>query len=68
MPRKDENVGSEAEPHFDGMREGIINDSTGVQFGLRSDVDSENIAAKKKRKFNDDLRKFEEMTRGKPVD
>ncbi|WP_156947688.1 hypothetical protein [Virgibacillus alimentarius] len=36
MPRETENTGSESTPHFDGKREGILNDSKGIQMGIKS--------------------------------
>ncbi|WP_164217439.1 hypothetical protein [Virgibacillus sp. YIM 98842] len=30
----------EADPHFDGSREGVLNDSTGAQYGISMDKKS----------------------------
>lgn len=37
MPRKTENIKSEATPHFDGKRDIIISDPTGNEIGVVSD-------------------------------
>jgi len=37
MPRKTENLGSEARPHFDGKRDKFISDPTGNEIGVVSD-------------------------------
>ncbi|MEN1969231.1 hypothetical protein WMZ97_14295 [Lentibacillus sp. N15] len=37
MPRETANTGSNPSPHFDGRRESIINDASGIQMGVRGD-------------------------------
>ncbi|WP_106494640.1 hypothetical protein [Lentibacillus sp. Marseille-P4043] len=41
MPRQTRNIGGEASPHFDGKRDTVTNDPTGVQMGVRADVNSQ---------------------------
>lgn len=67
MPRRTEDVGTEATPHFDGKREGFLNDSKGVQMGIRTEVD-ETKDPFLNRKKDDELKRFEELTRGDPVE
>ncbi|WP_099159693.1 hypothetical protein [Virgibacillus ndiopensis] len=68
MPRENENIGSEATPHLDGIREGIIKDSTGVQIGLRSDVNHKKDSLRTAKPKDEELKSFEEMMRGDSVD
>ncbi|HEX6595020.1 MAG TPA: hypothetical protein VF095_10660 [Bacillota bacterium] len=39
MPNKTENIGARANPRGDGKREGVLNDSTGVQIGVIPTID-----------------------------
>src|SRR5699024_9090144 len=39
MPNKTENIGSKTTPHEDGRREGVLNDSTGVQIGITPTIE-----------------------------
>ncbi|MBS4209317.1 hypothetical protein [Bacillus sp. FJAT-50079] len=69
MPDSKRNIGRNPDPHFDGKREAMINDSTGTgstQMGVRIDysTQSENpfhvIDLK-----NNDMKEFEKLTRGR---
>lgn len=66
MPRKTEDVGSEATPHFDGKQEGILNDSTGVQMGVKTDGNKTKDPFQNRIK-DEELKRFEELTRGDSV-
>lgn len=49
MPRKEQNI--ESTPYPDGLREGVLNDSAGVQIGITNTnetINPANIASKNK--------------------
>lgn len=67
MPREDQNVGVETTPNFDGNREGIINDAVGKQMGIK--IDKKKVNPYNVTKLNnEDMKEFEEITRGNPMD
>ncbi|GGB50808.1 hypothetical protein F3157_17160 [Virgibacillus dakarensis] len=40
MPRETANTGSQPSPHFDGRRDSIAHDPSGVQMGVRDDFNN----------------------------
>lgn len=67
MPRENNNVGVETTPNFDGRRESILNDAIGKKMGIKIDKKEKNpynVAELN----NEDMKEFEELMRGNPVD
>jgi hypothetical protein len=62
------NVGREISPHPDGNRESIINSPRGMQFGVRTDKQNEEKLSSLGEIKDEQLKRFEELMRGSPVD
>ncbi len=75
MPRDNENQHVEATPHFDGEKEGIINDPTatsgssmGVQVETNVEFALERNPFNFKPKKDPDMERFESLMRGNKLD
>ena len=71
MPRRTQNTNVETTPHFDGKREGVINDplaTAGAQMGLKVDPNAE--FGEEKTTFNftpkvdPEMKRFEQLMKG----
>ncbi|MEK3890129.1 hypothetical protein [Bacillus sp. FSL K6-3431] len=70
MPDKKRDLGANSDPHFDGKQEGIINDSIGTassKMGIRIDMNKTNNPFHLTKTNNEDMKEFEQLTRGKTV-
>lgn len=75
MTRKSENQHVEATPHFDGIKESIINDSTasagntiGVQVNQKEEFAHERNPFNYLPKQDKDMKEFEKLVRGKKIE
>jgi hypothetical protein len=75
MPRNNENQHVEATPHFDGEKEGIINDTTatsGSSMGIQVETNVEFALERNpfnfKPKKDPEMEKFESLMRGNKLD
>lgn len=71
MPRRTQNTNAQPTPHFDGKREGVINDplaTAGAQMGLKVDPNAE--FGEEKTTFNftpkidPKMKRFEQLMKG----
>ena len=71
MPRRTQNTNAQSTPHFDGKREGVINDplaTAGAQMGLKVDPNAE--FGEEKTTFNftpkvdPEMKRFEQLLKG----
>ncbi|MBS4179341.1 hypothetical protein [Lederbergia citrea] len=70
MPNKKRNVGSQPDPHFDGELENVINDPTATestQMGINMNIDSVNKPFHVTDLKSEDMKEFEQLTRGNPI-
>ncbi|MEN2767919.1 hypothetical protein [Ornithinibacillus xuwenensis] len=61
------NTGSEVTPHRDGKRESILNDAEGTQIGMSTNMDRNEKYSSLNQMHDEQLKKFEKMMRGNPV-
>lgn len=75
MTRKSDNQHVEATPHFDGIKESVINDSTasagntiGIQVNVKEEFAQESNPFNYLPKQNKEMKQFEELLRGKKIE
>ena len=71
MPNRKRDNGTNPAPHFDGKREGIINDPLGTQstqMGVSMDTDQSKNPFHVTKLNNEEMKEFEQLTRGKKVE
>ncbi|MFD2209643.1 hypothetical protein ACFSMW_07960 [Virgibacillus halophilus] len=62
------NVPAETTPHQDGKKEGVLKDAEGTRIGIRADAKTEETFSSLSEIQHPQMKKFEKMMRGEPVD